>query len=167
MKTFLACTGVLLGSSFLSAADAAKTDDARAADIAELTEIKVNEWRRIYAERDAEALEDFLAEEFIVLSPVGVMSTKDEEIEYLRTTPPDSAPSDFVYSISEILFQGEDVAVIFGHGDSTRSTEEGEPCHHRYWSSNTLVRENGAWKALFSHVSDSSCTPIEDRRRNH
>jgi len=138
----------------------AETD--RAADIAVLTDIKVNEWRRIYAELDAEALDAFLLDDFAVISPVGVVSTKAEEIAYLKSTPPDASPSDFLYTIKDILFQADDVAVIFGHGDSTRQTEDGAPCHHVYWSSNTLVKVEGRWRALFSHVSDASCTPIEE-----
>lgn len=142
-------------------AKAEKGDQNRADTIAELTEIKVNEWRRIYAERDANALEVFLADDFKVLSPAGNVSTKVEEVTYLRNTPPAEEQSDFIYTIKDILFQGDDVAVIFGHGDSTRTTDDGEPCHHRYWSSNTLVRDGGEWKALFSHVSDTSCEPLK------
>lgn len=162
MKIAPVIAAALLGLIFAAPAHADEADARRAADIAALTDIKVNEWRRIYAERDADALEKFLGDDFVVLSPVGVVSTKADEIAYLRDTPRDTVRSDFVYTIKDILFQDDDVAVIFGHGDSTRQTDDGAPCHHRYWSSNTLARVDGEWKALFSHVSDAACTPLEE-----
>lgn len=157
----ISCLVAALGAMIATAA-AEDLSVSRQTAIAELTEIKINDWRRIYAERDAEALEKFLLDEFVVLTPVGKVSTKAEEVAFLRSTPRDGEPSDFLYTIRDIIFAGDDTAVVFGHGDSTRKTEDGKPCRHTYWSSNTLKRVDGKWKALFSHVSDASCTPMEE-----
>ena len=59
----------------------------------------------------------------------------------------------------DILFVDDDTAIIYGHGDSTRVNDAGEPCHHHYWSSNTLVRRDGRWRPVLSHVSGVSCEP--------
>jgi len=140
-------------------ADAATRD--RRDDVADLTEKKVLIWPKLYAERDADGLAAFLAEEFKVLEPDGTVRTREEEIEWLRTTPKDEAKSDFLFTINEIVFAGDDLAIIYGHGDSTRETEDGQPCHHNYWSSNTFLKRDGAWKPVFSHISGISCTPVE------
>ncbi len=136
-------------------------EEKRARDIAVLSEKKVFEWRRIYAERDAAGLDEFLVDSFVVLESDGTVRTKKDEIRWLEETPPDTKPSDFIYTIKQIVFAGNDTAIVYGHGDSTQTTDDNKYCHHRYWSSNTLVRVKGEWKAAFSHVSGSKCTLIE------
>ena len=133
----------------------------RAADIETLTEKKIVIWPKLYAKRDADGLDAFLGDEFVVLNPDGSKRTKADEVKFLRETPPDNEESDFLYTIDDIVFPTDDMAIIYGHGDSTRETEDGKPCHHNYWSSNTLVRREGEWKAVFSHVSGVTCTPIK------
>lgn len=129
-------------------------------DIAVLTEKKIVVWPRLYAERDADGLDEFLAAGFKVLEPDGSVRTKDEEIEWLRETPPDEEESDFLFTISEIFFADNGLAIVYGHGDSTRETEDGQPCRHNYWSSNTFIRQDDTWKPVFSHISGITCTPI-------
>ncbi len=149
----LACGASLL----LSTAVANDRQD----DVAVLTEKKVTVWPRLYAERDADGLDEFLADGFKVLEPDGAIRTKREEMAWLRETPPDSEQSDFLFTIEEIVFAADNIAVVYGHGDSTRETESGEPCHHNYWSSNTFILQDGEWKPVFSHISGVTCTPIE------
>ncbi len=130
-------------------------------DIAILTEKKVTVWPRLYAERDAAGLDKFLADGFKVLEADGSVRTKVEEIARLQETPPDEAQGDFLFTIEEIVFAADNNAIVYGHGDSTRETEDGQPCHHSYWSSNTFIRQDGLWKPIFSHVSGVTCTPIK------
>ena len=130
-------------------------------DVTVLTEKKVFVWPRLYAERDAAGLEEFLADGFKVLEPGGSVRTKAEEVAWLQDTPPDETESDFIFTIEEIIFAADNTAIVYGHGDSTRETEDGRPCHHNYWSSNTFIRPEGVWKPIFSHVSGVTCTPID------
>ena len=148
----VSCTGLTISS-------AAASD--RQDDIAILTEKKVTVWPRLYAERDAAGLDEFLADGFKVLEPDGSIRTKVEEIDWLRETPPDQAQSDFLFTIEEIVFATDNIAIVYGHGDSTRETEDGQPCHHNYWSSNTFIRQDSVWKPVFSHISGVTCTPIK------
>lgn len=143
--------------SFALADDA---DSVRQHDIDILTEKKVVVWPKLYAERDADGLAEFLADGFQVLQADGTVRTGTEEIEWLRVTPPDDEPSDFLFTIEEIVFAAENIAIVYGHGDSTRTTDDGRPCHHNYWSSNTFIKEDGTWKPIFSHVSGVTCTPL-------
>ena len=129
-------------------------------DVAALTEKKVEVWPRLYTERDAAGLDEFLADGFKVLEPDGSIRTKAEEIAWLQETPPDQAQNDFLFTIEEIVFAADDIAIVYGHGDSTRENEDGQPCHHNYWSSNTFIQQDGTWKPIFSHISGVTCTPI-------
>lgn len=157
-NTFFALA-LLAAVSRLAIADAAVSD--RQDDVAALTEMKVTVWPRLYAERDADGLDEFLADGFKVLEPDGSVRTRYEEVAWLRETPPAKEPSDFIFTIEEIVFATDSVAVVYGHGDSTRETDDGRPCHHNYWSSNTFIKQDGVWKPVFSHVSGVACTPIE------
>ena len=135
--------------------------EERLDDIAILTEKKVAVWPRLYAERDADGLAAFLADGFRVLEPGGTVRTKEDEVRWLRETPPDDQPSDFLFTIADIVFASDNIAIVYGHGDSTRETKNGERCRHNYWSSNTFIKQDETWKPVFSHVSGISCTPIE------
>lgn len=150
-----------LVTMMISLVSANAVADDRQADIAVLTEKKVFDWPRFYAERDADGLDEFLADGFKILEPNGAVRIKAEEIVWLRETPPSDAQSDFLFTIEEIVFPTENLAIVYGHGDSTRETEDGRPCHHNYWSSNTFIRKDKTWKPVFSHVSGVTCTPIE------
>jgi ketosteroid isomerase-like protein len=147
----------LLGGTGLTTSSAVASD--RQDDVAVLTEKKVDVWPRLYTERDADGLDEFLADGFKVLEPDGSVRTKVEEIAWLREAPPDQAQNDFLFTIEEIVFAADNVAIVYGHGDSTRENEDGQPCHHNYWSSNTFIRQGGTWKPIFSHISGVTCTP--------
>jgi len=159
MKNVYFAFALLVCGYLLSAVVATASDHQE--DVAILTEKKVSVWPKLYAERDAEGLAKFLADGFKVLEPDGSVRTGDEEIAWLQETPPDEDLSDFLFTIEEIIFANEDIAIIYGHGDSTRETEDGQPCHHNYWSSNTFIRQAGIWKPVFSHISGVTCTRIK------
>ena len=150
---------LLAWCSGLAIPSAAASD--RQDDVDLLTEKKVTVWPRLYAERNANGLDAFLADGFKILEAHGSTRTKAEEIAWLNETPPDEEPSDFLFTIDEIVFAAHNVAIVYGHGDSTRETEDGIPCHHNYWSSNTFIKQDGVWKPVFSHVSGVTCTQIE------
>lgn len=159
MKAAVFAKVLLLIGAGLTVASAIAGD--RQDDIAILTEKKVHVWPRLYAERDAAGLDEFLADGFKVLEPDGTVRTKVEEIAWLRETPPDQEQSDFLFTIEEIVFAADNVAIVYGHGDSTRENENGQPCHHNYWSSNTFIRQDGVWKPVFSHISGVTCVLIK------
>jgi hypothetical protein len=154
MKIALALVVLVFPISLAKAGD-------RKDDIAALTEKKVSVWPKLYAERNADGLDQFLADGFKILEPGGTVRTRAQEIQWLRETPPDEEQSDFIFTIKEVLFPSKDLAIVYGHGDSTRKTDDGRPCHHNYWSSNTFVRQDGVWKPVFSHVSGVTCEPIK------
>ena len=158
MRNSLFTIALVICGTGLAMPDAAAND--REDDVATLTEKKVVVWPKLYAERDADGLDAFLADGFKVLEPDGSVRTKEEEIAWLRETPRDNESSDFLFTIEEILFATDSIAIVYGHGDSTRETDDGQPCHHNYWSSNTFILQDGVWKPVFSHISGVTCTPL-------
>ena len=130
--------------------------------LAVLTEIKINEWPSYYKNQDADGLAAFLSEDFVFITDNGSRSSYQQEVDWVRNNPWSGADNDdFVYRIEDIVFQSHTVAIIYGEGTSTRTSDDGELCHHSYWSSNTLRMEDGRWKPTFSHVSGVKCTPIK------
>ena len=159
MKNAPIVFALLACSSVLAIPSAVASD--RQHDVDVLTEKKVTVWPKLYAERNADGLDEFLADGFKVLESHGSVRTKAEEIAWLREAPPDDEKSDFLFTIDEIVFAADNVAIVYGHGDSTRETDNGDPCHHNYWSSNTFIKQDDVWKPVFSHVSGITCTQIE------
>lgn len=126
----------------------------------ELSKAKIVTWRKLYDNADADGLNKFLAEDFVLIGGESIFTTKAEEIEWLRNNKW-TGPDDFVYTIKDIVFLSNDAAIVYGIGTSTRKTEDGKPCNHSYISSNTFRRENGIWRPVTSHISDVRCSPIE------
>ena len=132
----------------------------READIKALTEAKVETWRQIYRDQDAAGLAEFLDDDFVFITGTGRIVTKNDEVTYLSENTIDMA-ADFKFHIEDIIFTSSDTAIVYGTGKSTRENDEGKPCAHSYKSSNTLIRKNGNWHPVFSHVSGAKCETIE------
>ena len=150
---FLANTGVHTAAAAPGSEDALST----------LAEIKISEWPSYYKNQDADGLAAFLSEDFVFITDSGNQSNYQQEVDWVRNNPWSGAENDdFVYRIEDIVFQSDTVAIIYGEGTSTRTSDDGEPCRHSYWSSNTLRIEGGRWKPTFSHVSGVKCEPMAD-----
>lgn len=134
--------------------------DREAAE-AEIRKAKLETWRSLYNLNDADGLDAFLADDFVLIGGESGFTPKAEEIEWLRKNSWEG-PQDFVYTIEKIVFLNRDAAVVYGTGTSTRTLEDGEPCNHRYISSNTFRREGGEWRPVTSHVSDARCDLVAD-----
>ncbi len=141
-----------------SAAAAPFDEDTFAA----LTEIKIKEWPSYYKNQDADGLAAFLSKDFVFITDDGSRSNYEQEVDWVRNNPWSGADNDdFVYHVQDIVLQSDTVAIIYGEGTSTRTSDDGKPCRHSYWSSNTLRIEAGRWKPTFSHVSGVKCEPLE------
>lgn len=152
-KTFVL---VLLGA-VLSGGCAKKHQPASEA-IAEIRHLKVSVWPGIYAKKDAQALEEFLANDFVLIAG-GNVSPKEDEVAWLNNSGDWSQADDFSYEVKDVVIIAPNAAIVYGKGSSTRTNESGERCAHTYWSSNTLRRVNGKWHPVTSHVSDAKCEP--------
>ena len=55
----------------------------RTTDVDAVTRAKVETWRRLYQQQDADGLRRLLADDFIVIDDEGTVSTKDAEVAWL------------------------------------------------------------------------------------
>lgn len=150
----LIATGLF--AAILMACTSETTPPDREADIKALTTAKVEKWRALYRNHDAEGLANFLNDDFIFITGTGRTVTKQAEVDYLTNNTVDMA-DDFIFHVDDIIFTGPDTAIVYGTGHSTRSNDAGEPCAHTYRSSNTFKRVEGRWRPSFSHVSGAKC----------
>lgn len=154
MKLLFSFSIVLALSACAPASNSLLPD--RDADIKALTEAKVQTWRALYRNNDAEGLANFLNDDFVFIPGDGDALTKKDEVDYLANNKTNMA-DDFLYHVDDIVFTGPDTAIVYGKGHSTRTNDAGEPCKHTYWSSNTFKRVDGRWRPSFSHVSGAKC----------
>lgn len=116
---------------------------------------KVETWRRLYRENDVDGLDAFLADDFVLIGAGGRATAKAQVLADLRENPW-VMPTDFLYTVTGIIFPTPNSAIVYGHGDSTRA-REGGVCRHSYMSSNVFRFADGRWRPVSSHVSDASC----------
>ena len=115
-----------------------------------LREIKEVLWPRAYATQDVELLDHLLAEEFQLISAEGSWSTKAEEIAWLRENAP--GYDSLVFTIKRLDVFENGTAVVAGQGDVAGTGEDG-PWTMTYQSTNVLIKRDGRWQAIASHVS--------------
>ncbi|GAB4524218.1 MAG: hypothetical protein Kow00133_12410 [Amphiplicatus sp.] len=152
-----------LAASALAAAplQSPETSAARAADEAQLRRIKTELWPNFYRQQDMKGLAAFLADSFVIIGPQGEVSTRADALEDVAAGP--WSPANFTYTVLRIDWHGADLVTITGRGESDRASARGEPCRHRYISSNLLRRAPAAplgWQALSSHVSGVACEAV-------
>lgn len=112
-----------------------------------LREFKTILWPQAYRTQDVELLNRLLHDSFEMIDAEGNRSTKQEELEYIRNNQWD--PGGFEYRIERLQTYQGSFAVIDGTGVAQAYT---------YKSSNFLVKENGVWRAIASHVSGFQST---------
>ena len=99
-------------------------------------------WPQAYRTGDAELLDRMLHDSFEMVDADGNVSTKADEIEYVKNNEWD--PGVFEYRIERLSIYDNGTAVIAGEGVASA---------YSYRSSNVLVKDAGEWRAVSSHVS--------------
>ncbi len=106
-------------------------------------------WPQAYRTQDVQLLDEMLHPSFQMLDDAGNRSNKAEELNYIKNNHWN--PENFVYTIERLDIYESRFAVIDGTGETTS---------YHYKSSNYLIKENGKWRAIGSHVSG-----FEDKQR--
>ncbi len=125
-------------------------DDQQSSDEAELRHIKEVLWPKSYREQDQELLNEILADEFQMIDSEGNWSNKKSELEYIGKNKPSYDSFRFEIKRLEVFENG--TAVVAGKGHIYSSDTE-EKHYTTYHSSNILIKREGKWKAISSHVS--------------
>jgi hypothetical protein len=115
-----------------------------------LREIKEVLWPRAYATQDVDLLDSILAEEFQMVDAEGNWSTKAAELEWIRANAP--SYDSLEYNITRLDIFENGTAIVAGTGVVSGSAEEG-PYVLEYQSTNVLIKRDGVWQAVASHVS--------------
>jgi hypothetical protein len=119
-------------------------------DEAILREIKEVHWPRAYREGDVALLDRILASEFQMIDAAGEWSDKTAELDDISKNRPTYRSFRFEIKRLEIFENG--TAVIAGRG-VVIAAEGDEFGDFEYQSSNILIKRDGRWQAIASHVS--------------
>lgn len=111
-------------------------------DEATLRHIKLVLWPQAYREQDPELLGRVLHESFEKLDVNGERSTRQQELDHVASHA--WTAEGFRYDIERLEIYAGQFAIIDGRGTTADYT---------YVSSNYLVKEDGRWQAVASHVS--------------
>jgi hypothetical protein len=122
------------------------TDD----DEATLREFKTVLWPKAYADQDTALLNSMLHEEFELVDDNGDKYTKADELEYISKYGPTYDEFDFEITRLDIFDNG--TAVISGTG-TMKGVDGAEAYITTYKSSNVVIKVDGQWRAINSHVS--------------
>lgn len=131
-------TILLLAFAVLSQTAAATDSD----DEATLRHLKTVLWNQAYRTQDVELLDSILHDTFEMIDGDGNRSTKQKELDYIANNQWD--PGTFEYRIERLIIYDDKFAIVDGTGIATNYT---------YKSSNYLIKEDGRWQAVSSHVS--------------
>ena len=108
--------------------------------------LKEVEWPKAYHQQDTLLLDRILGEDFQMVEANGNWSDKKAEMQWVRENA--SAPDSFYYEIKRLDIYDNGTAIIAGTGHVINDGAE-----MIYESSNVLVKRDGIWKAVLSHVS--------------
>jgi len=111
-------------------------------DEAELRHLKTVLWPTAYRTQDTKLLDSLLHRSFQLIDASGERSDKQGELDYIRNNKWD--PGEFEYRIERLdIYQGT-FAIVDGTGVAE---------NYSYKSSNVLIKLDGRWQAISSHVS--------------
>ena len=121
-----------------------------AADAAALRDIKETLWPRAYFAQDTALLDRILATEFRMIDGDGGWFTKADELAWVAANKPNYERLHYAIRRLEVFANG--TAIVAGTG--TMHARDGDgPYTAEYQSTNVLVRRDGRWQAVASHVS--------------
>jgi len=144
------CRTAVLIAGLLIAQSSGSFGAEEQSDEATLREIKEVLWPRAYAQQDVALLDSLLADEFQMVDADGNWSTKAEELEWISSNPP--SYDSLVFEIIRLDIFENGSAIVAGKGIVSGTDEQG-PYTLEYQSTNVLIKREGAWKAVASHVS--------------
>ena len=135
-KTLLAIAMALMLSPIAGAEPSTPDDEAT------LRHLKTVLWPQAYRTQDTGLLDDLLDDSFQLIDAGGNRSTKAGELAWIAENAWN--PGEFEYRIERLDIYPNGTAIVAG---------EGVASDYSYRSSNVLVKRNGQWKAISSHVS--------------
>jgi hypothetical protein len=115
---------------------------ADSSDEETLRHFKTVLWPQAYRSQDVELLDRMLHDSFQMLDDQGNRSTKQKELAWVAEN--EWNPGAFEYRIERLDIYDGRWAIIDGSGIAEK---------YSYKSSNVLIKEDGIWRAVASHIS--------------
>ena len=107
------------------------------------------DWDGTMVQNDADAIGQYMAEDWTIVGPDGTMSDKGTFLSLVRS----GALSHDVMSSEDIRIRVYgDTAVLLARGVSGGSYQ-GQPFREVERSSNVFVRQDGRWRCVLTHLS--------------
>ena len=131
------CLCFLLLTALLSISVFADSSDENT-----LSRFKTVLWPQAYRTQDVELLGTLLHDSFQMIDDRGNRSTKEKELAWVAEN--EWNPGTFEYRIERLDIYDGRWAIIDGTGISEK---------YSYKSSNVLIKQDGRWQAVASHVS--------------
>lgn len=124
-------------------------------DSLNLRHLKKVLWPKAYREQDTMLLDRILGDDFQMVDASGNWTTKAQEMDWIKENAAEN--DSFWYEIKRLDIYENGTAIISGTGyiinDSTKTI---------YQSSNILIKRDGLWKAVTSHVSGIKATEYQE-----
>ena len=123
---------------------------AELTDEQQLRELKEVFWPRAYFEQDVDLLDAILADEFELIDAEGNRTTKADELAWVAANEP--GYDSLVFEIKRLDVFAGGAAIVAGTG-TVRGVGVDGPYALTYESTNVLIKRDGQWRAVASHVS--------------
>lgn len=123
----------------------------RTADEQALRQLKTVDWPKAYKEQDTALLDRLLASEFRSIDDSGGWSSKAEELDWVRNNKPSYDSLTFEITRLDLFENG--TAIVAGTGTVRAKDDQGKPTTSTYQSTNVLIKRDGRWQAVASHIS--------------
>ena len=144
----------LIGIFAASALFAAEPVGDQENDKARLRELKEVLWPKAYREQDAALLAQILADEFESIDAQGNLSTKAEEIDWVRKNKP--GYDSFRFVIRRLQIFENRTAVVSGTGYIESKAKDGNQASKTEYQSSNVLIERAADGRPSSHTSPAS-----------
>ena len=117
------------------------------------------DWGVAFERRDMATLDRLMADEYILTDPLGHVRNKTETLTAIETSEVDfeSTQSD---DVNVTIY--DDTAVVTGRS-TFRGRYRGWSMAGRYQYTDVLVKRNGSWKAVSSHITALGTGPLRLR----
>lgn len=115
-----------------------------------LRNLKTVLWPKAYGEQDTVLLDQILHEDFELVDDNGDTYSKEDELEYISNYGP--SYTEFEFRVERVDIFDNGTAMVSGKGIMKGENSDGTYIT-TYKSSNTLIKVDGQWKAINSHVS--------------
>jgi len=135
---------LLLTSAGAIAGPPAESDEAA------LRHLKEVLWPKAYAEQDVQLLDAILADEFRMIDADGNSFGKRDELDYIRDNKP--GYDSLVFRVTRLDVFENGTAIVGGEGTVKGADKDGAYVS-TYQSTNVLIKRDGRWRAIASHVS--------------